>query len=137
MFFDYTLFLHFGGILFQMTHVVDDSVSIQFQVSFQLLFNFNYNFIQFCMSCFILLYKFIGCVYINSLYTHNYLLCCIFLHFMQLLCLLYSDVLWVFYLHVFMPLYYIYYWLFQNPIGLFFTLVGMCWLSVNKDKDKK
>jgi len=34
---------------------------------------------QFYMSCFILLYKFISCIYINSTYTYNYhkLFCCV------------------------------------------------------------
>ena len=34
-----TLFQHFGGILLQLLHVVDDSISIQLKILFQFLFN--------------------------------------------------------------------------------------------------
>jgi len=60
---------------------------IKFRFNFNFYSNFysifNSNFIQFCVTGFILLYNFISCVYINSTYTHNYrkLFCCVVVAF--------------------------------------------------------
>ena len=84
--------------------VVDDLTSIQCQSLF-----------QFYMSYFILLYKFISCVYINSTYNYHKLYFC--------------GVV------AFVPLYHIYYCLFQHPVGLFFDPCKDH-SNVSKDKDK-
>jgi len=65
------------------------------------------------MSYFILLYKFISCVYVNSTYNFHKLY-------------LYGVVAIV-------PLYHIYYCLFQHPVGLFFDPCKDL-MNVNKDK---
>ena len=103
-------FYTIGGILFQTIRVVDDSFSIQFQVLFNCYSIFNSNFIKFCISCFILLFKFTSCVYVKSTYTYNYLLCCIVVVFCTtVLPLVFGCIMGVFDLYVFMPLYYTYY----------------------------
>jgi len=65
-----------GEILFQMVQYKWQMV--QFRFSFKFYFNFysifNSNFIQFCISCFILLHKFISCVCVNFTDTYNCLL---------------------------------------------------------------
>jgi len=63
---------------------------------------------QFYMSCFIMLYKFISHININSTYNYHKLFhCCCILRNFYPSCIL--DVLWVFlFLHILTPLYYIY-----------------------------
>jgi hypothetical protein len=100
-------------------------------------------FIQYYTSCFIQLYKFTSCVYINYIYIYIYIIITswsvVLLHSVQLLLyLLYSwCIMGILDLHVFMPLHYTYYWLFHHPIGLFLTLVRIQWMYINKDKDEK
>jgi len=87
------------------------------------------------ISCFILLYKFISCVYINSTYTYNY-------H--KLFCWIVAVFCAYVTLHVFLMCYgcfwfaclYAYVSYIVYPIRLFLTLLRIYWMSVNKDKDK-
>ena len=51
-FFYYTLFLHFGGILYQMMYVADDSTLFQFQYLFQMLSKF-YSFLYAQLYCYV------------------------------------------------------------------------------------
>ena len=79
---------------------------IQFQISFQFSSVLNSYSI---LSCFIILYKFITHVYVIIIIITSYSVV-LLLHFVQLLCLLYSScIMGDFDLHVFMPLYYICY----------------------------
>jgi len=86
--------------------IPDDTCGICFNFNFYFHFYsiLNYNFIQHYMSCFILWYKFIKYVYINTICMYNYhkLLCCIVVAFC-ISCILY--VLWVFLICMFSCLY--------------------------------
>ena len=102
-YFDCTLLLHFGGILFQMIHVVYASISIFVQILIIILFS---------VTCYILFY----CTNLSTMLTLTLFICIIITscsvvllwHFVPLVFLMYYG---CFDLHVFMPLYYICYYL--------------------------
>jgi len=95
-------------------NIPDDIRGICFNFNFYFHFYsiLNYNFIQRYMSCFILLYKFIDYVYINSIYVYNYHKLCTVVAFCTS-CIL--DALWVFLICMFSCLYIICYYLDSGP----------------------
>jgi hypothetical protein len=103
-----------------MIHVMDDSISILCHVLY---------------CCINLL-----AIFILTLLIHIIITSCsvvVLLHFVQFLSLLYSwCIMGVFVLHIFMSLYYIYYWQFEHPIWLFLTLLRIYWMLINKEKYK-
>lgn len=104
---------------------------IQFQVSFQFPSVFDSNFYS-VLSCFIILYKSISHVYVIIIIITIYSVV-LLLHFVQLLCLLYSScVMGDFDLHAFMPLYYICY-NFSILLG-YFDLCKYLW-NVSKNSN--
>jgi hypothetical protein len=102
------IFRHTGGILFQMMHVVHNSMSIQFQCLFNFHLIFNFNFIQIYMTC-LFYYINLSAVFMFTVVIHIIITSCsvvMFLQFMHLLWLLYSwHIMGVFDLQVVFILY--------------------------------